>query len=385
MHYWKDRAETPAKRILRWMGVSEGTFYKWRQRYGKVNEHNGWIPRDHWLTDWEKEAIIRFHHEHPLEGYRRLTYMMIDADVVAVSASSVYRVLSRAGLLQRWNRRPSKKGQGFHQPSGPHRHWHIDISHVNIAGTFYFLCSILDGYSRFIVHWEIRPKMEEIDVEAIVQRAREKFPGETPRIISDNGPQFIAKDFKQYIRICGMTHVRTSPYYPQSNGKLERYHRTIKSECIRPGTPLSLEDARRMVSQFVTNYNEVRLHSALGYIAPQDKLLGREQDIFDRRDRKLEEARQERTRRRRVFRDAMATSRDTGAIVEVSRAEDRAMVGTNSSADPEAKMERTDRGCQAGRGPSPSPALSRLAPKRKIPGGLGDWSPNQTNTAFSPS
>ena len=311
--------------------------------------------------------------------------MMLDADVVAVSASSVYRVLSAAGLLRRWNRRPSKKGQGFHQPTGPHRHWHIDISHVNIAGTFYFLCSILDGYSRFIVHWEIRPKMEEIDVEAILQRAREKFPGETPRIISDNGPQFIAKDFKQYIRICGMTHVRTSPYYPQSNGKLERYHRTIKSECIRPGTPLSLEDARRMVSQFVTNYNEVRLHSALGYIAPQDKLLGREQDIFDRRDRKLEEARQERARRRRVFRDAMATSRDTGAIVEVSRAEDRAMVGTNSSADPEAKMERTDRGCQAGRGPSPSPALSRLAPKRKIPGGLGDWSPNQKNTAFSPS
>ena len=311
--------------------------------------------------------------------------MMLDANVVAVSASSVYRVLSAAGLLRRWNRRPSKKGQGFHQPTGPHRHWHIDISHVNIAGTFYFLCSILDGYSRFIVHWEIRPKMEEIDVEAILQRAREKFPGETPRIISDNGPQFIAKDFKQYIRICGMTHVRTSPYYPQSNGKLERYHRTIKSECIRPGTPLSLEDARRMVSQFVTNYNEVRLHSALGYIAPQDQLLGREQDIFDRRDRKLEEARQERARRRRVFRDAMATSRDTGAIVEVSRAEDRAMVGTNSSADPEAKMERTDRGCQAGRGPSPSPALSRLAPKRKIPGGLGDWSPNQKNTAFSPS
>jgi len=311
--------------------------------------------------------------------------MMLDANVVAVSASSVYRVLSAAGLLRRWNRRPSKKGQGFHQPTGPHRHWHIDISHVNIAGTFYFLCSILDGYSRFIVHWEIRPKMEEIDVEAILQRAREKFPGETPRIISDNGPQFIAKDFKQYIRICGMTHVRTSPYYPQSNGKLERYHRTIKSECIRPGTPLSLEDARRMVSQFVTNYNEVRLHSALGYIAPQDKLLGREQDIFDRRDRKLEEARQERARRRRVFRDAMATSRDTGAIVEVSRAEDRALVGTNSSADPEAKMERTDRGCQAGRCSSPSPALSRLAPKRKIPGGLGDWSPNQKNTAFSPS
>jgi transposase InsO family protein len=282
------------------MGVPQGTFYSWRQRYGKVNEHNGWIPRDHWLEDWEKQAIIKFYFDHPLEGYRRLTYMMLDADVVAVSASSVYRVLSAEGLLRRWNRRPSKKGQGFHQPSGAHRHWHVDISHVNIAGTFYFLCSILDGYSRYIVHWEIRPKMEEIDVEAIVQRAREKFPGVTPRIITDNGPQFVAKDFKEYIRVCGMTHVRTSAYYPQSNGKLERYHRTIKSECIRPGTPLSLEDARRIVSQYVTQYNEVRLHSALGYIAPKDKLLGREKEIFELRDRKLHEARERRRRRRQT-------------------------------------------------------------------------------------
>ena len=295
------------------MGVPQGTFYSWRERYGKVNEHNGWIPRDHWLEDWEKQAIIKFHFDHPLEGYRRLTYMMLDADVVAVSASSVYRVLSTAGLLRRWNRRPSKKGQGFHQPTGAHRHWHVDISHVNIAGTFYFLCSILDGYSRYIVHWEIRPKMEEIDVEAILQRAREKFPGETPRIITDNGPQFVAKDFKEYIRICGMTHVRTSPYYPQSNGKLERYHRTIKSECIRPGTPLSLEDAQRIVSQYVTQYNEVRLHSALGYIAPQDKLLGREKEIFDQRDRKLHEARERRRRRRQTCAKAVHDAQPTVA------------------------------------------------------------------------
>ena len=82
----------PAKEMLRWMKVPEATFYKWRERYGKVNEHNGWIPRDHWLEDWEKKAIVDYYTEHPLEGYRRLTYMMLDADVVAVSPSSVYRV-----------------------------------------------------------------------------------------------------------------------------------------------------------------------------------------------------------------------------------------------------------------------------------------------------
>jgi len=331
VRYWTDRAETPAKGILAWMGVPEGTYYNWRKRYGQVNEHNGWIPRDHWLDDWEKQAIIDYYGEHPTEGYRRLTYMMLDADVVAVSASSVYRVLKGARLLGRFRGKPSRKGQGFHQPSRPHRHWHVDISYLNISGTFYFMTSILDGYSRYIVHWEIREKMEEIDIEAIVQRAREKFPGESPRMISDNGPQFISKDFKQFVRICGMTHVRTSPYYPQSNGKLERYHRTIKSECIRPQTPLSLEDARRIVGQFVARYNDARLHSALGYVTPRDKLHGREPEIFAERDRKLEEARQKRHERRGQRRDAARRAR---CYTEDAWSEDRATQRCDPSADP---------------------------------------------------
>jgi putative transposase len=163
-----------------------------------------------------------------------------------------------------------------------------------------YLCSLLDGCSRFIIHWEIRQTMTEVDVETIIQRARERFPGGHPRIISDNGPQFIAKDFKEFIRICGMTHVRTSPYYPQSNGKKERWYKTFKGECIRVKTPLSLDDARRVVADFVAHYNQVRLHSAIGYVAPADKLAGRETEIFTERDRKLNAARE----RRRAARQA---------------------------------------------------------------------------------
>ena len=147
--------------------------------------------------------------------------MMLDADVVAVSPSSVYRVLKAAGKLAPRGGTPSRKGKGFEQPLRPHEHWHVDVSYLNICGTFFFLCSILDGYSRFVVHWEIRETMKEAEVETILQRAREQYPGEHPRIITDNGPQFIARDFKEFIRICGMTHVKTSPYYPQSNGKIE--------------------------------------------------------------------------------------------------------------------------------------------------------------------
>jgi len=114
--------------------------------------------------------------------------------------------------------------------------------------------------------------MEESDIEVILQRARQCHPGVTPRIISDNGPQFIAKDFKEFIRIAGMTHVKTSPYYPQSNGKIERWHKTLKGESIRVSVPMSLEDARRIVRDYVTHYNTARLHSAIGYITPKDKL-----------------------------------------------------------------------------------------------------------------
>ncbi|MGP8259519.1 MAG: transposase [Acidobacteriaceae bacterium] len=174
----------------------------------------------------------------------------------------------------------------------------MDVSYINLCGTFYYLCSILDGFSRFLVHWDLRESMREADVEVILQRAKEKYPEAKPRIISDKGPQFIARDFKEFIRISGMTHVRTSPYYPQSNGKIERWHKSLKSECIRPGTPLSLEDARRLVEGYVEHYNNVRLNSAIGYITPKDVLAGRQQEIHAERDRKLEAARQQRQSRR---------------------------------------------------------------------------------------
>jgi transposase InsO family protein len=286
--------------MVSWVGITRSKFYDWQFRYGKVNEHNTWIPRDFWLTDAERQAIINYYADNPLEGCRRLTYMMMDEDIVAVSPSSVYRVLSNAGLLNRWNRTQSKKGTGFQQPLKPHEHWHIDISYINISGTFYYMCSILDGFSRYIVHWDIRESMTESDVEIILQRAKEKFPDAQPRIISDNGPQFVAKDFKEFIRISGMTHVKTSPYYPQSNGKLERYHKTIKSTCIRVRTPLSMADAIRIVTEFVEHYNNRRLHSAIGYITPKDKLEGRAESIFAQRDAKLAAAREARKAMRKA-------------------------------------------------------------------------------------
>ena len=318
VNFWHDRTELPATLFIKWLGIFSSKFYRWRERYGQANEHNGKIPRDFWLLDWEKDAIIRYHFDHPLDGYRRLTFMMLDDEVVCVSPASVYRVLSGADLLGRFPGKPSLKGSGFQQPGKPHEHWHIDMSHVNIHGTFYYLCSVIDGYSRAIVHWDIRESMKEWEVEVILERAKENYPDARPRIISDNGPQFVARDFREFIRVSGMTHVRTSPYYPQSNGKIERWYQSLKKECIRPRTPLCLDDAKRIVGEYVEYYNHVRLHSSIGYIAPADKLAGREDEIWAERDRKLEAARMERKKRRQWAGATVEKKLDNVAVAAIN-------------------------------------------------------------------
>jgi transposase InsO family protein len=303
IRHWHERGFQKG-RLIKDIGIRTSKVHSWYERYGKDNDHNGKIPRDYWVTAEEKDKVIQYYLEHRTDGYRRVSYMMLDADIVAISPATTYRILQKAQLLGRWNERSSQKGKGFAQPLKPHEHWHVDISYLNICGTFYYFIGVLDGCSRYMVHWEIRESMREEDVTLVIQKAKEAFPGVTPRIITDNGPQFIAKDFKEYIRVSGMTHVKTSPYYPQSNGKLERFNRTIKTECIRPKTPVSLDDARRIVADFVEYYNTKRLHSSIGYVSPKDKLDGKERDIFKARDEKLEAARAKRKQQRESARQA---------------------------------------------------------------------------------
>jgi transposase InsO family protein len=298
INYWSEKTEISSLKFGEWLGISRSKFYDWHSRYGKVNEHNGKIPRDFWLEEWERQAILNYHFLHPLDGYRRLSFMMLDENIVGVSPTTVYRVLKSAGVLDNKPSKESLKGAGFVQPIGPHEHWHIDVSYLNLGGTFYYLCSILDGYSRKVLHWEIKPSMTENEIEIIIERAKEKNPGFSPRIISDNGPQFISRDFKEYIRISGMTHVKTSPYYPQSNGKIERWHKEMK-QTIRPKNPRTVDEAKEMLNNFIDYYNNKRLHSALGYISPQDYLVGRSEEIHKLRDERLELARENRRDKRK--------------------------------------------------------------------------------------
>lgn len=156
-----------------------------------------------------------------------------------------------------------------------------------MRGTFLFLIGILDGYSRYLVHHELRSSMEHKDVILVVERAREKFPQANPRVISDRGGQFITREFKQYLRWAGLTQTLISVSYPQSSGKIERFYTTIKGECPRKSSFLSIEDARRIIDDFVIYYNNQRLHNALDYIAPLALIAGRKEEVLKKRAEEL--------------------------------------------------------------------------------------------------
>ena len=291
------RAQTgiPVRKLLAWIELNPGKFYDWQARLNEPNRHNGIIPKTHWLLSWERQAIIDYAARHDSEGYRRLTFELIDADVVYASPSSVYRVLKDAGLLAKFTAAENRKGTGYVQPTAPHQEWHTDVSYVNVCGTFMFLITVLDGFSRYIVHHELRTSMERWDVILVVQWAHEKFPDVKPRVISDHGGPYIAREFKEYLRLAGLKQTLISANYPESNGKMERFYKTIKGECIRRSSFLSISDARRIIAEFIVYYNDKRLHSALDYIAPLNVLNGKREEIKKMRYEKLAMARVKRS------------------------------------------------------------------------------------------
>ena len=282
--------------MLNWLSLSTSKYNNWKKRRNKENQHNGLIPKAHWLLPWEIDAIIKYRMEHFDEGYRLLCFMMLDEDIVAVSPSSVYRVLLKAGLLLTKWRHQKAKGSGFNQPTAPHKHWHLDISYINFKGTFIYLVALIDGYSRFIVHYELKLSVEALDIEIMLERAREKFPGVKPALITDNGPQFIAKEFKVYLQLVGITHRKTRFYYPQSNGKIERFYQTCKNESIRKNSFLSFDDLKKQLASYIEYYNYQRLHSSIGYISPWDMLQGNQDKIFAERKEKLKLATENRSK-----------------------------------------------------------------------------------------
>jgi len=158
------------------LDLPKSKYFDWQKRAGIINHHNGKIPKQHWHTPNEEKVVISYVKDHIYstdrffrDGYRRLTYRMIDEDVAALSPSSVYRILKKNNLLNPWNtKKPSSKGTGFKQPKKPHQQWHIDIKYIFFGRKFYFLISIIDGYSRFIVNHGLFTDMKTETITTVV-------------------------------------------------------------------------------------------------------------------------------------------------------------------------------------------------------------------------
>jgi putative transposase len=283
-------------RVLKRLGLPKARYYDWVKRSGeeRLADRSTAAVAHGMILEEEKQAVIRYALAHPKDGYRRLAWEMIDEDVAYVSPSSVYRILNDADLLYRW-KRSRGVGEAPPKPLRPNERWHTDIMYLRVEGTWYFLVTVLDGYSRYVVHWELLTSMRAADVRLVLQEALERT-GAKPQVVSDNGTQFTAREFKDLVKRFELEHIRIRTYHPESNGTLERFHRSTR-EALADEDLQNLSRARALIARWVEHYNENRLHAGLGYLPPAEYYTGDPERRFSERQAKLERGRQERKRR----------------------------------------------------------------------------------------
>jgi len=267
------------------------TWRKWMGRRGIETKHNNNIPKNYFLTPQEIAAIVMYCAANQLKGYRMQCWEMVDKNVAFVSCGSVYNVIKRYNLGKKWAEVAEMKKRGFDQPKAVHEQWHIDFSYIRIDGAFYYFLGILDGFSRKMLNFRLCENMTGINAEILVVETKELYPeANNARIISDNGSQFISKDFEELLALLEFGHTLTSANHPQSNGKLERFNRTLKSEHVRRSAYLNYQDACIRMAQWIAYYNCERLHSAIYYLTPNDVFNGRTSVRLAERKEKLHTA-----------------------------------------------------------------------------------------------
>jgi putative transposase len=297
----RERSGWTLRRILHHLGLSKARYRDWMKRaavdarsaLSGLTDRPPIAPSRDGILPEEKSAVMAYAMAHPKDGYRRLTWQMIDADVAYLSESSVYRILNDADLLYRWKRR-TQVGTAPAKPTRPHERWHTDLMYLRIADSWYFLVTVLDAYSRYVVHWELLTTMRAADVRLVIQEAVERT-GAQPQLVTDNGAQFTAAEFKDLVRRFALDHIRIRTYHPESNGLVERFHRSTR-EALSAEAVGNFGQARAIIGHWVLHYNTERLHAGLGYLTPAEFYSGNPAERIEARHRKLEHARRERQR-----------------------------------------------------------------------------------------
>jgi len=288
-----ERAQKQSGQSMNWilseLGLTRSVYYDWleRQKEGTLADRVV-VPRSPLAAlPEEVEATVGYAKAQPREGYRRLTWMMVDGDIAYLTPSTVYRILDRHDLLYRWKRPEPGYGRKVPEATYPNEVWHVDLMYLWVKGRWYFLVSVLDSYSRFIVHWELALSMRAQEIAEIIATALEKVPGKKPRIVRDNGSQFVSKEWREVIRHFELEEIPIRVRHPESNGRIERYHRSVREEAFGDRELEGFYQARDLLRQWVNYYNQERLHSALNYLRPVDYYEGNPEALLAERKRKL--------------------------------------------------------------------------------------------------
>jgi putative transposase len=292
-------SDLPVKKVLSQLGISRSTYYRWRQRFrnqGQPGLHDMPPVRSRtWnqILPEERNKVLEISMLFPDWSSREVSCHITDNEGFTISESSVYRILKSEGLIKEVQLKTFPAGPEYRvKTTKPNQQWQTDATYLLVKNWgWYYLISVLDDFSRRILAWRLQPAMTAGDFSNVIEAAGESVGIDTiskehrPRLVTDNGSALISKDFGRYLEIKGIGHILASPYHPQTNGKIERYHRSCK-EQINLVVWESPEELREEIAKFIEYYNTRRYHEALGNVTPDDVYFGRRDSIQTRR-RKL--------------------------------------------------------------------------------------------------
>jgi len=286
----------PTKVILGHLGLPPTTYYRWQHRKatGSLTDRMASPQRRVWLPmPQEIDSVCSYALEYPEIGYKRLTWQMIDDDVAYLKPYQVYAVLKERSLLRLGKNGASAALKRPPEPDHPDEVWHVDLMYLYIHPRWYYLVDIIDGYSRFMVNWSLNLTMESETVTMTVQNALEKLENRRegePRIVHDHGSQFISHEWHNFVKGAGVTDIKTRIAHPESNGRVERLHRTHREEGLTEEALTGYYAALDAMERWDKYYNYKRPHSAIRYLVPADYYRGNPDDRIAERKEKLVQA-----------------------------------------------------------------------------------------------
>ena len=286
-------SELGVNRTLKELGIHKSTFYHW---YGKYQDegYDGLAPRrrainSHWnkIPDTHRQKVVEIALDIPELSPRELAYHITDNRGFFISESSVYRILKQRGLITSPAHLLMRADDEFKDKTTKvNQMWQTDFTYFKIIGWgWYYLSTVLDDYSRYIVYWELCSSMTSKDAEQSIESALQCTGlknNNPPRLLSDNGSCYISTNLADYLDNVGMDHVRGAPNHPQTQGKIERYHRSMKN-VIKLEHYYSPEQLKYRLNEFVNYYNNQRYHESLQNVTPSDVFFGRDIQILNNR------------------------------------------------------------------------------------------------------